>query len=304
MTTASATTARVERIAMGVTCVATVVGIDSIDLAVRCLDLVEEFESLWSRFIPTSDISRLNSANGQPTLVDEKTLTLLHHMIAAHQATDGAYNPTRLPLQIATGDASSLINDRRTELPADAAVFSQLSGIHIFHDGKVSLPRGMTLDAGGIGKGLAADLILQFALEHGAQAACINLGGDMAINTGDSVGWDVEILSPIDSEVILDTVRIAVGAVATSSLFARQRTRAGITSHLFSDSSAHDTQHTVGATVIANSAAWSEAWTKYAILSNPAQAIDTLTQVGLAGMLISADGHTTRTESWKTFTHD
>ena len=304
MTTASATTARVERIAMGVTCVATVVGIDSIDLAVRCLDLVEEFESLWSRFIPTSDISRLNSANGQPTLVDDRTLTLIHHMIAAHQATAGAYNPTRLPLQIGAGDASSLINDRRTELPADAVVFSHLSGIHIFHDGKVSLPRGMTLDAGGIGKGLAADLILQFALEQGAQAACINLGGDMVINTGDSIGWDVEILSPIDTGVILDTIRIAVGGVATSSLFARQRTRAGITSHLFSDSSAHDTQHTVGATVITNSAAWSEAWTKYAILSNPAQAIDTLTSTGLAAMLVSADGHTTRTESWKTFTHE
>ena len=304
MATTSATTARVERIAMGVTCVATVVGIGSHDLAVDCLDLVEELESLWSRFIPTSDISQLNSANGQPTVVDRRTLTHIHHMIAAHQATDGAYNPTRLPLQIAAGDASSLITDRRTELPVDATIFSQLSGIHIFHDGKVSLPRGMTLDAGGIGKGLAADLILRVALEQGAEGACINLGGDMAINTGDSVGWDVEILSPIDTGVILDTIRIAVGGVATSSLFARQRTSAGITSHLFSDSSAHDTQHTVGATVFANSAAWSEAWTKYAILSNPAQAIDTLTSTGLAGMLVSADGHTTRTESWKTFTHD
>ena len=304
MNSASVTTARVERIAMGVTCVATLVGTNSHEIAVRCLDFVEEFESLWSRFIPTSDISRLNSANGQPTVVDYRTLTLIHHMIAAHQATDGAYNPTRLPLQIAAGDASSLITDRRTELPADATVFSQLSGIHIFHDGKVSLPRGMTLDAGGIGKGLAADLILRVALEQGAEGACINLGGDMAINTGDSVGWDVEILSPIDTGVILDTIRIAVGGVATSSLFARQRSSAGITSHLFSDSSAHDTQHTVGATVFANSAAWSEAWTKYAILSNPAQAIDTLTSTGLAAMLVSADGHTTRTESWTTFTHD
>jgi len=304
MTVASATTARVERIAMGVTCVATVVGIDSTDLAVRCLDLVEEFESLWSRFIPTSDISRLNSANGQPTLVDDRTLTLIHHMIAAHQATDGAYNPTRLPLQIAAGDTQSLINDRSTTLVAGATVFSHLSGIHIFHDGKVSLPRGMTLDAGGIGKGLAADLILQFVLEQGAQAACINLGGDMAINTGDSIGWDIEILSPLDPGVILDTVRVSVGGVATSSLFARQRNSAGIASHLFTDSSAHGTQHTVGATVIANSAAWSEAWTKYAILSNPAQAIDTLTSTGLAAMLVSGDGHTTRTESWKTFTHE
>ena len=262
MSSASATTARVERIAMGVTCVATVVGTNSHAIAVRCLDLVEEFESLWSRFIPTSDISRLNNANGQPTLVDERTLTLIHHMIAAHQATHGAYNPTLLPLQIAAGDAQSLINDRITELLTDSIVFSHLSGIHVFHDGKVSLPRGMTLDAGGIGKGLAADLILQFALEQGAQAACINLGGDMAINTGDSIGWDVEIVSPLDPDAILDTVRIAVGGVATSSLFARQRNSAGITSHLFSDSSAHDTQHTVGATVIANSAAWSEAWTK------------------------------------------
>jgi thiamine biosynthesis lipoprotein len=304
MSRASATTARVERIAMGVTCVATVVGTHSHEIAVRCLDLVEELESLWSRFIPTSDISRLNSANGQPTAVDERTLTLIQHMIAAHQATDGAYNPTLLPLQIAAGDSNSLINDKNTELATGSIVYSQLSGIHIFHDGKVSLPRGMTLDAGGIGKGLTADLILQFALEQGADGACFNLGGDMAINTGDSVGWDVEILSPVDPEVILDTARIAVGAVATSSLFARQRTNAGINSHLFNTSSAHDTNHTVGATVIANSAAWSEAWTKYAILSNPAQAIDTLTSTGLAAMLVSADGHTTQTESWKTFTHD
>jgi thiamine biosynthesis lipoprotein len=207
-------------------------------------------------------------------------------------------------LQIAAGDSNSLINDKNTELATGSIVYSQLSGIHIFHDGKVSLPRGMTLDAGGIGKGLTADLILQFALEQGADGACFNLGGDMAINTGDSVGWDVEILSPVVPEVILDTIRIAVGAVATSSLFARQRTNAGINSHLFNTSSAHDTNHTVGATVIANSAAWSEAWTKYAILSNPAQAIDTLTSTGLAAMLVSADGHTTQTESWKTFTHD
>ena len=255
MATTSATTARVERIAMGVTCVATVVGISSHDLAVDCLDLVEELESLWSRFIPTSDISQLNSANGQPTVVDRRTLTLIHHMIAAHQATDGAYNPTRLPLQIAEGDTHSLINNKSSEIPADSIVFSDLSGIQIFH-------------------------------------------------TGDSIGWDIEILSPFDPEVILDTVRISVGGVATSSLFARQRTSAGITSHLFNNFSAHDTDHTVGATVIANSAAWSEAWTKHAILSNPAEAIDTLTQVGLAGMLVSADGHTTRTESWKTFTHD
>lgn len=304
MATTSAATARVERIAMGVTCVATVVGIGSTDLAVRCLDVVEEFESLWSRFIPASDISRLNNANGQPTEVNEKTLTLLHHMIAAHQATGGAFNPTRLPLQIAAGDTSSLINNKTTELPTNSITFSDLSGIQIFHDGKVSLPRGMTLDAGGIGKGLAADLILQFALEQGADAACINLGGDMAINTGDSIGWDVEILSPLDSDIILDTVRISVGGVATSSLFARRRASAGITSHLFSSSSAHDTLHTVGATVIANSAAWSEAWTKYAILSNPSQVIDTLTSTGLAGMLVSADGQITRTESWKTFTHE
>ena len=289
---------------MGVTCVVTVVGSNSHEIALQCLDLVEELESLWSRFIPTSDISRLNIANGQPTVVDERTLTLIHHMIAAHQATDGAYNPTRLPLQIAAGDAHSLINDRNTELATDSIVFPQLSGIHIFHDGKVSLPRGMTLDAGGIGKGLAADLILRVALEQGADGACINLGGDMAINTGDSIGWDVEIISPIDHGVVLDTIRITVGGVATSSLFARQRNSAGIASHLFSDSSAHDTQHTVGATVIANSAAWSEAWTKYAILSNPAQAIDTLTSTGLAALLVSADGHTTRSESWKTFTND
>ncbi len=304
MTTTTATTARVERMAMGVTCAATVTSADPFSLAVQCLDVVEGLEFLWSRFIPTSDISRLNHASGQPTEVDGRTVTLIHHMIAAHQATDGAFNPTRLPLQIAAGDESSLVNDKTTKLPTGSIAFSDLTGIHIFHDGKVSLPRGMTLDAGGIGKGLAADLVLAFALEQGANAACVNLGGDMAINTGDSIGWDIQILSPLDNEVILDTVRISVGGVATSSLFARKRTSAGITSHLFTNTSAHDTLHTIGATVISNSAAWSEAWTKYAILSDPAQAIDTLTASGIAGMLVSADGNCKRTETWKSFTNE
>jgi len=304
MTTTSVTTARVERMAMGVTCVATIVGTDALNLAGQCLDLVEEFESLWSRFISTSDISRLNTARGQSVWVDPRSVRLIQFMIAAHAETQGLFNPTLLPLQIAAGDSHSLVNDRTTEIAPNSVVYSELSGITLFEDNRVSLPVGMTLDAGGIGKGLAADLILATALERGATAACINLGGDMSINTGDNIGWDIEIVSPFNPEQIIDTVRISAGGVATSSVFARQRTGAGIHSHVFSGSSAHDIQHTVGATVIADSAAWCEAWAKYAILSSPAEAIAKLDQLGTAGMLVSADGVLTRTESWKTFTHD
>ncbi len=45
--------------------------------------------------------------------------------------------------------------------------------------GAVTLPSGVELDLGGIGKGLAADLVVDELLAAGAAGACVNVGGDL-----------------------------------------------------------------------------------------------------------------------------
>ena len=297
-------TARVEREAMGVSCVVTVVGIHAAVIAHQCLDNVQTLEHLWSRFDTNSDISRLNTAKGAPIWVDTRTTQILQFAVLAHDATNGLFNPTRLPQQIAAGDDVSLVDDRVTRISPDTHSFDDLSLIQFHEDGRVTIPSEMTLDLGGVAKGYAADVTVQYAQSLGATGVCVNIGGDMAMNTGDEAGWDIEILAPNDYSHTIDTVRVAVGGVATSSLFARSRNNKGIPSHVFGKDGAHRTDQTVGATVIANSASWAEAWTKAAILAEPADAITTLNQLGLAGMLVASDGSTLHTKAWENFSNE
>ena len=300
----STLTARAERTAMGVTCTVTIVGNNAPVIAHECLDFVKDLEHLWSRFDANSDISRLNNANGQPMWVDSRTTQLLRQVVAAHGATGGLFNPTVLPMQIAAGDSHSLIDSGECKIPVHAHPFEDLSPITFFEEGRIALPADMSLDMGGIAKGFAADATVQLALSLGATGACVNIGGDMALQTGDIAGWDIEIASPRDYTHIVDTVRIANGGVATSSLFARARDAKGIPSHLFNNEGAYPTDKTVGATVIANSAAWAEAWTKFAILAEPSHAISTLNGLGLAAMLVASDETILCTDTWKNFNHE
>lgn len=288
---------------MGVTCTATVFGQHAPTIASSCLDAVADLEALWSRFVPTSDICRMNEAQGRPIYVDPRTVGLLHHMVAATNATNGFFNPTLLPVQIECGDDHSLVDDKVSHVPPTARPFTSLDDIEIFDDGRVRLPAGMTLDAGGIGKGLAADLVTARALDMGAESACLNVGGDLRVSgpTPDGHGWTVDVLDPTDLSTIISSIIVAHGGVATSSLSARRRGGRGIDRHIIDSRHTNNPARVIGATVAASTAAWAEAWTKHAVVAPVGATLESLERLGLAGLIVTADGETIETSTWKDF---
>lgn len=288
---------RQHRTLMGVRCEVSVIGGNAFALVEEGLQMVADLEKLWSRFLPTSDISRLNSAHGAPVWVDSRTVTLVGHMVAAHAATNGAFNPTLLPHLTTAGDTQSLIDDKTTVIDAEATVFTTLDEIEIRADNTISLPRTMTLDAGGIGKGLAADIVAEQLLSRGAESVCVNLGGDIRVTRvkGSTHDWPIQIMSPTFPETSLCTISLAEGAVATSQMNARHRNGRGVEQHITSVE--HFESAAIAASVIASTAAWAEAWTKSAILHGIAQ----IESVGLAAMTVQRDGSMNETATWKEF---
>ena len=288
---------RQHRILMGVRCEVSVVGGNAFGLAEEGLRLVADLENLWSRFIPTSDISRLNNSHGAPVWVDPRTIALVGHMIAAHAATNGAFNPTVLPLLIQQGDTRSLIDEKMSSVPEGAHAFNTLDGIVIRADNTIALPYGMTLDAGGIGKGLAADMVAEDLLIRGAESVCVNLGGDIRVarQDGSTHDWPVQIMSPSEQNHALCTISLSEGAVATSHVNALQRNGRGIPQHIASPDSISTS--VIAASVIASTAAWAEAWTKYAIL----QGTSLIETMGLAAMTIDDNDVSVETATWKEF---
>src|SRR5689334_15520064 len=64
---------------------------------------IEELESRWSRFRPDSELCRLNTAAGAPTVVSRDTALLIEHCIEAWTRTAGLFDPTVHDAMVANG---------------------------------------------------------------------------------------------------------------------------------------------------------------------------------------------------------
>ena len=63
-----------------------------------------QLEARWSRFITSSEVSQLNTAlRSTWTQVSDDTALLLHYLVEAFRATNGAFNPFLLPALIDAG---------------------------------------------------------------------------------------------------------------------------------------------------------------------------------------------------------
>lgn len=282
----------------------TVVG-GSEQLLTECWALADTCEELWSRFLPESDISRINWSEGAPVRIAPLTRQLIAAMIAGHKLSEGSYDPTLLPLVLKAGYSTSATDaSRTTTLPASAHAPGHLEAIS-FSDSEIVVPRGTTLDPGGMGKGVAADVIAHHAIENGAFGVMVELGGDIVIHgqAPDGVAWRLGVEDPFDPQAHLAVVRIQQGAIVTSSQLKRRfGTPEAPTHHLINPAtevSADSPVQTV--TVIASSGARAEALTKAGFQRSPRMYLDWLPTVGAAGFIVMADGSHLTSTNWSAY---
>jgi thiamine biosynthesis lipoprotein len=262
-------------------------------------DVVAELQHLercWSRFIPTSDISRINTTAGGVLAVDDSTITLLASMIEGHRLTHGRFDPTVLPALIEQGYAASMVDPSLiTTLPPSADAPVTVSELVLDPDGgTVVVPPGLALDPGGIGKGLAADLAVAALRTRGATGALVSIGGDMAMS-GRAVtddGWFVQVEHADPDDGILCTLAVEGGGVATSSTRSRRWVLDGHERHHQIDprTGAPSTTDLVAVTVIGRAGWLAEVHATAAIACGSPSVLDYLADHGLSGLAIDTSG--------------
>jgi thiamine biosynthesis lipoprotein len=273
----------------------------------RHLDLAErrlaDLDRLWSRFRPTSDVSRLNLAEGAPVHVATETLCLMDHLVAAWRATTGAFDPTLLPALVAAGDVASRDNPtNRTVLPPSAAWPGDPAGIETDHAQRlVRMPLGTAIDAGGLGKGLAADLTVIELLAAGAEGALVSVGGDLRVEGwGPHGAWSIAVEDPLDPTEPGPALALAAGGVATSTPDARRWRADGVyRHHLFSPATGAPAEAPVASvTVAAATAAWAEALTKVPFVHGGREGVAILGNMDVAALVVARDGDRCATPAW------
>lgn len=238
-----------------------------------------ELERRWSRFLPSSEINRLNAAGGEALAVSTDTVRLIAAACDAWAFTGGRYDPTVLDAMLHLGYERSIETVRAGLAEALCAVPAVgCDGIEIDEvAGTVRLPLGVRLDAGGIGKGLAADLISEELLRAGARGAMVSLGGDLRVR-GEGPhpdGWSVGIEHPLRRTCSLAAVQLVDGAVATSSRMGRRwRRMDGMAHHLLNARTGRPTVGVTAVTVIAATGAWADALTKVCCTDPAGAALD------------------------------
>ena len=260
---------------------------------------VTEVSEVLTRFDPTSELSRINA---DPRLDVKASPLMIRFVEAATRASDmtgGLVDPTLLPeleragysRSMADGDAAGWTlggGPGRTNEPGEAkgTPAGRWKSLSVDPDhGLLTRAPGVRLDAGGIGKGLASDLVAELMEESGVEAWSVDCLGDVRIGGTAGEVRPVTIGSPVPGEDPIEVLDLRKAGVATSGTTKRAWTNADGTAahHLIDPRTGLPAESDlIQVTAIAPTAVEAEARAKAALLSGLAETTRWLPHGGLA----------------------
>lgn len=262
-------------------------------------------DATYSRFRPDSELARLNRTAGRPFVVTTLLAEAISTALRAARLTDGAVDPTVGRAMRAIGYDRDYANLAGRDVPLVLRVEAVPGWRAIdFQPAtrRVSLPRGVELDLGSVGKALAADRAAAAAHHASGCGVLVGLGGDIATaGAGPELGWPILVTD--DSAAPADgpgeVVHIGGGAIATSSTTVRRWTQDGIERHHLIDpaTSLPVVSPWRTASVVADSCVDANSVATAAIIKGDRAPV-WLAAMGLPARLVANDGQVTRLDGW------
>jgi thiamine biosynthesis lipoprotein len=215
-------------------------------------------------------------------------------MIEGYERTAGRFDPTVLRAVIAEGYGASTVDPSSvSRVAAPAAREPSLLDLRLDPATRtVSVPPGLVLDPGGIGKGLAADVAVARLLDEGVDGAMVAIGGDLAMGgvPVDPAGWLVDVELPDPDRGLLCSLAVSGGGVATSSTRSRRWFRDGAERHHQIDpATARCSTTDLDAVTVIAPAGWiAEVHATAALAAGRADAIAHLDGHGLTGIAVAS----------------
>ena len=181
-----------------------------------------------SRFRCDSEISRLHRADGTVFFISEGLSEAIAAALAAARWTNGLVDPTIGAALVSLGyDRDFAAIDQTGELANEHCLPTGDWRSVRLQGRLLDLPRGVLLDLGATAKGLGSDRSANAAYVAAGRVGgiLVSLGGDIAVaGKSPEQGWPILVAEDPASneEVQSQVVRLAYGALATSSVVCRR----------------------------------------------------------------------------------
>ncbi|HTL87659.1 MAG TPA: FAD:protein FMN transferase [Acidimicrobiia bacterium] len=291
---------------MGSTAELMIVGGGGAELAEWAHTRIEQLEAMWSRFRHDSELNRIcRLAGAGPVPASAETVAAIGHALALWYVTDGRFDASiRAALEACGYDQTFRLVAPNGPAARPPRPVQGCEGVRVDRDrSTVTLPAGMCLDLGGIGKGLAADLVATGLVERGALGACVALGGDVRVAgyPPDGRAWSIPIEDPLAESRTIGTRALVDAAVVTSSTRVRQWRRGDTAMHhLIDPATGAPARRGVSAVIAqADEAWWAEGVAKAAVVSGAQDGLDLLERLGIAAVVVGDDGTYRFTSRWE-----
>ena len=229
-------------------------------LAHEAYALIDSFNTLFSDYDTSSELSRLNAAAGKGKVSISPSLwNMISHSKMAYEKSEGAFDITIGPL-------SHLWRVARKEkrFPDSLSVNVKRKIVGFYHirtdsmNREITLPvTGMKLDLGGIAKGYIAQQVIGFLKSRGITRALADAGGDIVMSGAPpgTKGWLIGVNMPETTDKLLPKKLLLKNmAVATSGDAYQYLEHHGIRySHIVDPRTGYGISSQRNVTVIANS---------------------------------------------------
>ena len=224
---------------------------------------IHRLEGLLSTWIPTSELSRVNTSAGvKPVSVSQETMTVVQSAIQVAEMTDGGFN-------IAIGpavDAWNVIEGRRVPTESELESLRPLVDLRAVHADvrtqTIFLEKtGMRIDVGGIGKGYAADQAVIAMKKAGALAGVVALSGDIKTfgRLPEGRKFPVGIQDPRKEGEVLVFIDLEDEAISTAGDYERFFERDGVRyHHILDPQTLQPARSCQSVTVIAREGIWAD----------------------------------------------
>lgn len=200
--------------------------------------VIAQIDAVASRFRDDSELSRLNASPEREVAVGPLLARAIATALRGARLSEGAVDPTvgaAVRLAGYDGDFESLPADG----PSIRLVEHRIPGWKAIRFspalGTVRIPRGVEIDLGATAKALASDLAAEAASRAIAGGGVlVSLGGDIAVaGEPPAGGWSIQVSEDSAAPIRTgeETVSIASGGLATSSITVRRWTRGGAQLH-------------------------------------------------------------------------
>jgi thiamine biosynthesis lipoprotein len=245
---------------------------------------IARLEGVFSRFLPGSELSRLNRARRMRVGAD--MARVLRAAIEMRDRTGGRFDPAVGAAVVGAGYDRTFVelgDDPRPPAPAACGGPIALEPA----SGEARLGPGVLLDLGGLAKGDAADRARDLLAPAGP--CLVNLGGDVAVAGEPAIGpWPVGLDGPSGGL----TLALGRGGLATSGTDRRRWRRGGRPAHHAIDPRTGAPAETdlVRATAVAATAAEADALATALLVAGEAGARRLARRLRVPAALVTADG--------------